>query len=144
MTHSRWRTVVGSDEAGFDCKEILNLDLEASASVATVMDVGVTSDGHTDYLHVAVEAARMVAVGEAGRALVCGIGLGVEISANKVPGIRAVTAHDSYSVERAFLSNDAQLFCFGQRGVGIELARRLTREWLKDEFSTTSPSASKV
>ena len=68
----------------------------------------------------------MVADGEADRALlVCGTGLGVAISANKVPGVRAVTAHDSFSVERAVLSNDAQVLCFGQRVIGIELARRL-------------------
>ncbi|NED63357.1 RpiB/LacA/LacB family sugar-phosphate isomerase, partial [Streptomyces sp. SID10244] len=71
---------------------------------------------HTDYPHVAVAAARMVADGKADRALlVCGTGLGVAISANKVPGIRAVTAHDSYSVERSVLSNNAQVLCFGER-----------------------------
>lgn len=73
----------------------------------------------------------MVAAGRADRALlVCGTGLGVAISANKVPGIRAVTAHDSYSVERAVLSNDAQVLYVGQRVIGIGLARRLVAEWL--------------
>jgi ribose 5-phosphate isomerase B len=68
----------------------------------------------------------MVAEGKADRALlVCGTGLGVAISANKVPGIRAVTAHDSFSVERSVLSNNAQVLCFGQQVVGLELARRL-------------------
>ena len=66
------------------------------------------------------------------------------ISANKVPGIRAVTAHDSFSVERSVLSNDAQVLCFGQRVVGIELARRLAREWLGYVFDPESSSASKV
>ncbi|MBO0518373.1 RpiB/LacA/LacB family sugar-phosphate isomerase, partial [Streptomyces beijiangensis] len=85
----------------------------------------------TAYPHVAVDAARLVADGSFDRALlVCGTGLGVAISANKVPGIRAVTAHDSFSVERAVLSNDAQVLCLGQRVIGLELARRLVREWL--------------
>ena len=53
-----------------------------------------------------------------------------EGAANKVAGIRAVTAHDSFSVERGVLSNDAQVLTMGQRVVGIELARRLVREWL--------------
>ena len=66
------------------------------------------------------------------------------ISANKVPGIRAVTAHDSFSVERAILSNDAQVLCFGQRVIGIELARRLVREWLGYRFDPASASAAKV
>jgi len=76
--------------------------------------------------------------------LVCGTGLGVAISANKVPGVRAVTAHDSFSVERAVLSNDAQVLCFGQRVIGIELARRLAAEWLEDRFDPASASADKV
>ena len=72
-----------------------------------------------------------MAAGDADRALlVCGTGLGVAISANKVPGIRAVTAHDSFSVERSVLSNNAQVLTFGQRVIGLELARRLAREWL--------------
>ena len=69
---------------------------------------------------------------------------GVAISANKVPGVRAVTAHDSFSVERAVLSNDAQVLCFGQRVIGIELARRLVREWLGYHFDPASASAAKV
>jgi ribose 5-phosphate isomerase B len=61
-----------------------------------------------------------------------------------VEGIRAVTAHDSYSVERSVLSNDAQVLCFGQRVVGLELARRLAREWLGYRFDESSASAEKV
>ena len=90
-------------------------------------------------------AARLIAEGKADRALlVCGTGLGVAISANKVAGIRAVTAHDSFSVERSILSNDAQVLCFGQRVVGIELARRLAKEWLGYAFDPKSASAAKV
>ena len=61
-----------------------------------------------------------------------------------MPGIRAVTAHDSYSVERGVLSNNAQVLTMGQRVVGIELARRLVREWLTYRFDPTSASAEKV
>jgi len=140
-----WRIVVGSDDAGLDYKMILKRDLEGDPRVAEVIDVGVGADESTAYPHVAVAAARLVASGEADRALlVCGTGLGVAISANKVHGIRAVTAHDSFSVERAVLSNDAQILCFGQRVVGIELARRLAREWLGYHFDQNSGSAAKV
>jgi ribose 5-phosphate isomerase B len=139
------RIVIGSDDAGFDYKEILKRDLEASDGVASVVDVGVSADGHTPYPKVAIEAAERVARGEADRALlICGTGLGVAISANKVSGIRAVTAHDSYSVERGVLSNDAQVLTMGQRVIGIELARRLVREWLTYRFDPTSASAEKV
>ncbi|MEV0890974.1 ribose-5-phosphate isomerase [Promicromonospora sp. MEB111] len=139
------RLVIGCDDAGYEYKEILKRDLEADDRVASVVDVGVGSDEHTAYPYVGAAAARLVGAGEADRALlVCGTGLGVAIAANKVPGVRAVTAHDSFSVERAVLSNDAQVLCFGQRVVGIELARRLTREWLGYRFDPESPSAPKV
>jgi ribose 5-phosphate isomerase B len=141
----QWRIVVGSDDAGFDYKEILKKELEGSDLVASVADVGVDADGHTPYPKVAVQAAEMIARGEADRALlICGTGLGVAISANKVAGIRAVTAHDSYSVERSVLSNNAQVLCMGQRVVGIELARKLVREWLTLHFDEASASAEKV
>ena len=139
------RIVVGSDEAGYEYKEALKGDLRGDTRVAEVTDVGVGADERTAYPHVAVAAARMIVEGKADRALlVCGTGLGVAISANKVPGVRAVTAHDSFSVERSVLSNNAQVLCFGQRVVGLELARRLAREWLGYEFDTHSASAEKV
>ncbi|GAB2477255.1 D-erythrulose 4-phosphate isomerase DerI1 [Promicromonospora xylanilytica] len=139
------RLVIGSDDAGYEYKEALKRDLEADERVASVVDVGVARDEHTAYPHVGASAARLVAAGEADRALlVCGTGLGVAIAANKVAGIRAVTAHDSFSVERSVLSNDAQVLCFGQRVVGLELARRLAREWLGYRFDPASASAPKV
>ncbi len=139
------RIVVGADDAGFEYKEALKRDLSANPLVESVVDVGVTADEHTAYPRVAVQAAELVAGGEADRALlVCGTGLGVAISANKVAGIRAVTAHDSFSVERSVLSNNAQVLTFGQRVIGLELARRLAREWLTYRFDETSSSADKV
>ncbi|MFJ7290133.1 ribose-5-phosphate isomerase [Curtobacterium sp. NPDC098951] len=145
MSDQQFRIVVGSDDAGFDYKEIIKQDLQADPRVVSVVDVGVDADGHTAYPHVAVDAARLVANGEADRAiLICGTGLGVAIAANKVPGIRAVTAHDSFSVERSVLSNDAQVLCMGQRVVGVEVARRMAKEWLGYTFDASSASASKV
>ena len=139
------RIVVGADDAGYQYKEALKADLEANGLVASVVDVGVDADGHTAYPKVAIAAAELVASGDADRALlICGTGLGVAISANKVAGIRAVTAHDSFSVERAILSNDAQVLTMGQRVIGLELARRLVREWLGYRFDPTSASAEKV
>src|SRR5882757_6335917 len=141
----KWRIIVGCDDAGLDYKNVLKADLEHDDRVGEVIDIGVGAEDTTPYPHVAVAAARMIAAGEADRALlVCGTGLGVAISANKVPGIRAVTAHDSFSVERSVLSNNAQVLCSGQRVIGLELARRLAREWLTYEFDPQSPSAGKV
>src|SRR5918997_685303 len=137
--------VVGADDAGVQYKEILKADLESDDRVAEVIDVGVSEDENTAYPHIAVAAARLIMEGKADRALlVCGTGLGVAIAANKVPGVRAVTAHDSFSVERSILSNNAQVLTFGQRVVGLELARRLAKEWLTYTFDESSASAEKV
>ena len=144
-TQPGWRIVVGNDEAGVEYKNALRELLEADPRVASVEDVGVSSNDATAYPHLAVAAARKVAAGEADRALlICGTGLGVAISANKVPGIRAVTAHDSYSVERSVLSNNAQVLTMGQRVIGLELAKKLVGEWLNYRFDENSASAAKV
>lgn len=138
--------VTGSDNAGYGHKSALKELLEQDPRVEKVIDVGVTGreDG-TYYPNVAVEAAEKIAAGEADRALlICGTGLGVAISANKVSGVRAVTAHDLYSVQRSVLSNNAQVLCMGQRVIGLELARKLVGEWLSHEFDTSSASAEKV
>ncbi|MBF4634727.1 ribose-5-phosphate isomerase [Agreia pratensis] len=139
------RIVIGCDDAGFDYKEILKKDLEASDLVESVTDIGVDSTGHTAYPKIGVAAGELVAAGEADRALLfCGTGIGVAMAAGKVAGIRASVAHDSFSVERLILSNNAQVLTMGQRVIGIELARRLVREWLTYRFDESSASAEKV
>jgi ribose 5-phosphate isomerase B len=146
MSKPGLRIAVGGDNAGYSYKSIVKADLESDSRVASVIDVGVGHDEDTTaYPHIAVDASKLVLKGEADRALlICGTGMGVAISANKVPGIRAVTAHDSFSVERAVLSNNAQVLCMGQRVVGIELARRLAKEWIGYTFDPESGSAAKV
>jgi len=140
------RIAIGSDDAGVSYKKKIHEDLSKDPRVAKVVDVGVAETADkTAYPHIAVDAAKLINSGEADRAiLICGTGLGVAISANKVPGIRAVTAHDSFSVERAVLSNNAQVLCMGERVVGIELARRLAKEFLGYRFDPQSASAQKV
>jgi ribose 5-phosphate isomerase B len=99
----------------------------------------------TAYPHVGLNVAEAVSRGEAQRGLlVCGTGIGMAITANKVPGIRATVAHDSYSVERSVLSNNCQVLTLGARVIGLELARRLVNEWLDYEFDPDSASAAKV
>lgn len=141
----RLRIVIGADAAGVEYKEALGQFLRESPLVAEVTDVGVSAGEQTPYPEIGIQAATRVAEGKADRALlICGTGLGMAISANKVRGIRAVTAHDSYSVERSVLSNDAQVLCLGQRVIGPELARKLVGEWLTHTFDPASPSAAKV
>ncbi|MCU1411710.1 MAG: ribose-5-phosphate isomerase [Rhodoglobus sp.] len=139
------RIAIGSDDAGYDYKEILKKDLQLSDLVEFVTDVGVDADGHTPYPRVGVAVGELIAAGEADRGLlICGTGMGVAMSAGKVKGIRASVAHDSFSVERLVLSNNAQVLALGQRVIGIELARRLVREWLTYRFDPASASAEKV
>lgn len=140
------RIVMAGDDAGVDYKLTIKALLEKSPLVESVVDIGVTNaSDKTAYPHPAVEAAQQIAAGKADRGLfICGTGLGVAIAANKVPGIRAVTAHDPFSVERSVLSNDAQVLCFGQRVVGIELAKKLALDWLTYRFDPKSSSAAKV
>ncbi|KAK0390125.1 hypothetical protein NLU13_3698 [Sarocladium strictum] len=142
----KMRIAMSCDDAGVNYKNTIKKDLEADERVAQVIDVGSHDPSDkTPYPTRAAAAARLVAEGKADRALlICGTGLGVAIAANKIKGVRAVTAHDSFSVERSVLSNNAQVLCMGERVVGLELARRLAKEWLGYEFDPNSASAKKV
>ena len=137
---------LGADNAGADLKNALKAQLEADPRVRDVIDYGVPDAQDTKaYPRVGLDVAQAVARGDARRGLlVCGTGIGMAITANKVPGIRATVAHDSYSVERSVLSNDCQVLTLGARVVGPELAKRLVNEWLGYEFDPSSASAEKV
>ncbi|HET7480519.1 MAG TPA: RpiB/LacA/LacB family sugar-phosphate isomerase [Rubrobacteraceae bacterium] len=88
-----------------------------------------------DYPDVAVSVAEAVARGDHDRAILCcGTGIGVNITANKVPGVRAAQCHDVFSAERARKSNNAQILTMGQRVIGPELAKTITDAWLESEF----------
>lgn len=141
-----WRIVIGGDNAGFGYKDALKTILEADDRVEFVADVGVSGrEDDTHYPNVAVAAAEKISAGEVDRGLlICGTGLGVAIAANKVKGVRAVTAHDLYSVQRSVLSNNAQILCMGERVIGLESAKALIDVWLDLEFDPNSASAAKV
>jgi len=145
VSQQRLVVALGADNAGADLKNLLRRQLEENPWV-TVVDFGVpdATDG-TAYPHVGLDVARAVADGTAQRGLlICGTGIGMAITANKVPGIRATVAHDSYSVERSVLSNNCQILTLGARVIGPELAIKLVREWLSLEFDPGSASAAKV
>lgn len=147
MTGKQWRLAVGSDIAGLDYKDLILSDLREDERVESVKDLGVpASDPDSEsYGEVGIRLAELVARGEIDRGvLVCGTGIGMAISANKVPGVRATVAHDSFSAERSVLSNNCQVLALGQRVIGPELARRLVKEWLGYEFDSASPSNDKV
>jgi ribose 5-phosphate isomerase B len=96
------------------------------------------------YPNLALSVAQAVAAGKHDRGiLMCGTGIGVAITANKVPGIRAAVCHDSYSAERSRKSNDCQIMTLGGRVVGEELAKSLVDIWLASDYQG-GYSASKV
>lgn len=97
------------------------------------------------YANLADRVANGVLKGTYDRAiLVCGTGIGVCISANKVPGIRAALTHDTYSAERAALSNNAQIITMGARVIGVELAKAIADAWLAQSFDPEGKSAGNV
>jgi ribose 5-phosphate isomerase B len=140
-----YRVVVAADSAGYNYKELIRQDLESDSRVDKVIDAGLSAGEDIDYPHIAVKAARIITSGQADRGIfVCGTGMGMAISANKVKGIRACTAHDSYSVERLVLSNNAQVLCLGARVIGPEQARRLASQFFGYTFDPSSHSKPKV
>jgi D-erythrulose 4-phosphate isomerase len=97
------------------------------------------------YADIAAEVSQTIVTGEYDRGILfCGTGIGVCISANKVPGIRAALTHDTYSAERAAKSNNAQIITMGARVIGPELARAIVDTWLKAEFDPAGASAANV
>ncbi|WP_158882349.1 ribose-5-phosphate isomerase [Amycolatopsis anabasis] len=140
------RVVVAADNAGVGLKNEVRELLRADDRVTEVIDLGV-ADAADDraYPVLGLAAAEKIAAGEADRGvLVCGTGIGVAISANKVPGVRAAVAHDSYSAERSIKSNNCQVITFGARVIGPELAKKIVTEWLGYTFDPESASAGKV
>ena len=122
---------IAADDAGAPLKEHLARYLRNHGY--EVRDYG--NGPEQDYPDVAAEVAEAVARGEHDRALlVCGTGLGMAITANKIPGVRAVTAHDAYSAERARKSNDAQVLTMGARVIAPQAAEVVLEHWLASEF----------
>lgn len=128
------RIAIGSDEAGYELKEILKHHLGTRGVLFD--DLGPASNEPIPYPEVAERVAGAMAAGHYDRAiLVCGTGIGMAIAANKVPGIRAACCHDVYSAERARKSNDAQVITLGARVIGPELAKVILDAWLASEFA---------
>jgi ribose 5-phosphate isomerase B len=137
------KIALGADHAGFELKQQIKQHLAAQG--VEVDDRGTTSSESVDYPDFAKLVGEEVVAHQADLGiLVCGTGIGMAITANKVPGIRATVAHDSYSVERSVKSNNCQILTLGARVIGPELAKKLVGEWLGHEFDPTSASAEKV
>lgn len=125
---------IGSDHAGFPLKEHLKKELQAMGLEAR--DFGTHSTDSCDYPDIAHAVSRAVAKGECESGiLICGTGIGVSITANKVTGIRAACVSDPYSARMAREHNDANILCLGERVVGQGLAGDILRAWLGAAFA---------
>ena len=137
------KLAIAGDSAGEELAKVLASHLKDRFDVS---EVSRTSEGpDAFYASLADRVASGVIDGTYDKAiLVCGTGIGVSIAANKVPGIRAALTHDTYSAERAALSNNAQIITMGARVIGTELAKAFADSCLAQTFDETVLSAGNV
>jgi ribose 5-phosphate isomerase B len=122
------------DHAGFPLKPVV-LETLTSAGHEPI-DLGTNSTDPVDYPDVARSAADAVLDGRAARAVVvCGSGAGVAVAACKVPGIRAATAHDTYTAHQAVEHDDINVLCLGARVIGPAYAAEIIAAYALAEFS---------
>jgi D-erythrulose 4-phosphate isomerase len=134
------KIALGADSAGKPLLDAIEAHLKAKGGHEVV---NLSKDGY--YADMASGVAREVKDGKFDRAvLCCGTGIGVAISANKVPGIRAAQTHDTYSAERAAKSNNAQIITMGARVIGPELGKAIVDAYLASEFDPKGSSAANV
>ncbi len=129
------KIALACDHAGFALKEtVLNV---LKAQQHTVLDCGTTSCERVDYPDFGLQAAQQVANGQAERAiLICGSGVGMCITANKVKGVRACVCHDAYSARQAVEHDNLNALCLGARIIGPALAEELVKQFLGATFLT--------
>ena len=128
------RIAVGCDHAGFPLKAPAITELKSLGH--EVLDKGTDSTEAVDYPDYAQAVAEAVMHGEADRGLLlCGSGVGACVAANKVPGVRAATCHDTFSAHQGVEDDDANVLCMGARIVGENLAIEIIRAWSGATFS---------
>lgn len=139
------KIAIAGDSAGAALARVLCEHLSARADLQ-VEDISLPEEGtESFYAELSDRVCQGVLGGRYDRAiLVCGTGIGVCLSANKVPGIRAAQTHDTYSAERAALSNNAQVITMGARVIGPELAKAVAEAYLACHFDPQGKSASNV
>ncbi|HUV41169.1 MAG TPA: ribose 5-phosphate isomerase B [Sedimentisphaerales bacterium] len=128
------KIVVGSDHRGFEAKQRIKAIIAQLGHEC--LDVGTNDNNPVDYPDTAYLAAMAVANKQADRAiLVCGTGLGMSITANKVRGIRAALCHDELTAQISRHHNDANVLCISGDLVGEVLLRKMVQVWLDTDFS---------
>ncbi len=128
------RIACAFDHAGVPLREEVLATLAETGH--EVIDLGTDTLDPVDYPDKAVEAGRAVLSGSAERAvIVCGSGAGVAVAANKMPGIRAACAHDTYTAHQAVEHDDVNVLCLGARVVGAALAADVVRAFVGASFT---------
>ena len=129
------RVALGADHGGFSLKTELLPWLKGRGY--DVLDLGAHAfDSTDDYPDFSKLVAQTVASGEAKRGIIiCGSGVGACITANKVPGMRAGTCHDTYSAHQGVEHDDMNILCLGARIIGIEVAKEVVAAFLEARFS---------
>lgn len=127
------KIVFGCDHVGFMLKEDILAHLRARG--IDVVDKGTCSPERTDYPYYASAVAQAIIDKEVdGGILICGTGVGISITANKFPGIRAVVCSEPYSAQLSRQHNNTNVLAFGSRVVGLELAKMIVDAWLNAPF----------
>jgi ribose 5-phosphate isomerase B len=127
------KVLIASDHAGFDGKEVIKRTLDDMG--VEYEDLGTNSLDSVDYPDYAERVAKGVAKGMAERGiLVCGSGIGMEIAANKIPGVRAALAWNEETAELARRHNDANVVAVGDRTTSRETIDRIIRAFLTTDF----------
>ena len=125
--------VIANDHGGLPLKQSL-LELLNELKLP-YKDIGINSPESTDYPLWGYKAAKLVASGECDRGIImCGTGVGISITANKVKGIRCVVCTDCYSAQLSRLHNNANMLALGGRVVGPDLAKMIVKIWLETPF----------
>lgn len=139
------KIVVAADSAGKPLKDVIAAHLAKREGVE-IVDVSPSDANASEfYAETAERAAAAIVAGEADKGfLFCGTGIGVAMAANKIPGVRAAQAHDTYSAERASLSNDAHIVTMGARVVGPELGKAIADAFLAARFDPASHSSANI
>ena len=139
------KIAIAGDSVGVTLADIIISHLQTYAGIhLTNMSPSAENPGEY-YADVAERVASAILAGDFDRGILCcGTGIGMAISANKVPGIRAAQTHDAFSAVRAAKSNNAHIITLGARVVGSELAKTIVDAWLAAEFDPQGPSASNV
>lgn len=127
------KIAIGSDHGGYELKQYIKEFL--SNKNIEFVDYGTDSEESVDYPEFGHKTAKAVADGKCVRGIVCcGTGIGISISANKVPGIRCALCTDGYSARMSREHNNANMLALGGRVVGKDLALEIVDIWINTEF----------